>query len=68
MLIKETIEIDLSDDPNNPKIIRLGNLLTKNEIWEFISILKEKQEIFTWSYADMPKLDPNLVVHNLGIK
>jgi len=32
MLIKETIEIDLSDDPNNPKIIRLGNLLTKNEI------------------------------------
>lgn len=24
--------------------------------------------IFAWSYADILGLDPNLVVHNLGIK
>lgn len=42
MLIEETIEVDLSDDPNNPKIIQLGKSLTKKEIKEFIIILNEK--------------------------
>lgn len=31
-LIEETIEVDLSDDPNNPKIIQLGKSLNKDEI------------------------------------
>jgi len=68
MLIEETIEVDLSDDSSNPKIVQLGKSLTKNERQEFVSILKERQKIFMWSYADMLGLDPNLVVHNLGIK
>ena len=42
MLIKETIEVDLSDDSKNPKIIQLGKSLTKKERKEFIIILKEK--------------------------
>ena len=31
MLIKKTIKVDLSDDPNNPKIIQLRKSLTKDE-------------------------------------
>lgn len=33
-----------------------------------MSILKERKKIFAWSYANIPRLDHNFVVHNLGIK
>lgn len=68
MLIEETIKVDLSNEPSNPKIIQLGKPLNENERKEFITIFKEKKEIFVWSYVNMPGLDPNLVVHNLNIK
>lgn len=42
MLIEETIDIDLSDDPRNPKVIQLGKSLNKDERKEFITLLKEK--------------------------
>jgi len=32
MLTEETIEVDLSDDPNNTKIIKLGKFLNEREI------------------------------------
>ena len=32
-----------------------------------IEILKEYQEIFAWSYADMPGLDSSIVEHNLPL-
>jgi len=31
MLIEETIKVDLSDDPKNPKIIQLRKSSTENE-------------------------------------
>ena len=30
-----------------------------------ISLLKEFTEVFTWSYEDMPGINPNIVQHRL---
>jgi len=40
MLIEEIIDVDLSDDPNNMKIIQLGKSLSEKERDIFMSILK----------------------------
>jgi len=40
MLLEQTIEVDLSDDPNNLNIIKLGKSLNEDEILEFVSTLK----------------------------
>jgi len=42
MLIEETIEIDLNNEYDSPKIIQLGKSLTKDERKKFITILKKK--------------------------
>ena len=31
MLIEETIDVDLSDDPNNPNIVQLGKYLNEKK-------------------------------------
>ena len=35
---------------------------------EFIALLKELQEIFAWSYQDMPELDTKIIVRRIPIK
>lgn len=68
MLVEETLVVDLSDDPKNPKIVKLGKYLNKKEKNIFITILKEKQKVLAWYYVDMPGKNSKLVIHNLGMK
>jgi len=42
IVIEETIDVNISDDPIKPKIIQLGKYLTEKEKESFISIIKEK--------------------------
>jgi len=68
MLIEETIEVDIGEDPNKPHIVLLGKILNQKEQEQFIKLLKRYIKFFTWTYSDMPRLDPNLVVHNLVLE
>ena len=34
----------------------------------YIELLSEYKDVFTWSYKEMPELDPKVVVHNLAVK
>lgn len=53
--------------PENPHIIHLASLLTLEEQPKFIEFFQKRQINFAWSYADMPGLDPDLVMHHLTV-
>lgn len=42
-------------------------MIFNNEKSNFISLLKEYINVFTWSYIDMPVLNTNIVVHKLPL-
>ena len=34
---------------------------------EMIALFKEYMDVFTWSYKEMPGLDPNIVAHKIPL-
>ncbi|GLJ30928.1 hypothetical protein SUGI_0616090 [Cryptomeria japonica] len=67
LLVEMTKEINLGT-PDNPKVIHFAASLSKQEKIDFINFFLEKKISFAWSYADMPGLDPELVLHHLPLK
>lgn len=66
LLIKETNSINMGIE-DIPKNVLIAKSLTEQEKQDFINFLTEVKINFTWSYVDMPGLDPELVVHNLDV-
>ncbi|GLJ16865.1 hypothetical protein SUGI_0290680 [Cryptomeria japonica] len=64
ILIEETKEYNVGT-PENPHLIHLASLFTPEEQPKFIEFFQKHQINFAWSYADMPGLDPDLVMHHL---
>ncbi|CAB4278491.1 unnamed protein product [Prunus armeniaca] len=52
---------------DGPKPIFVSASSTQQELEEYTQLLQEYQDVFAWSYQDMPGLDPNVAVHKLGI-
>lgn len=65
MHVEGLVEVNLSDDSKHPKVIYLGDILTKFECILAMSLLIKYQKIFAFYYEDMSGLDPNLVMHNI---
>lgn len=59
------VKINISNDPENPKIVYINDILNKFDHDLAKSILVECCKFFTFSYDDMLGLDPNLVVHKI---
>ncbi|XP_056169085.1 uncharacterized protein LOC130138612 [Syzygium oleosum] len=59
-----TITINLGDS-ENVREIKIGAGLSKIKIRRMVDLLKEYQDVFAWSYADMPGLDREIVEHAL---
>ena len=49
-----------------PKFISTS--LFNEDKGKYMSLLSECMDIFAWSYKEMPRLDPKVVVHHLAIK
>lgn len=52
----------------NPKPIFISETLTTAEREDFVALIWEYIGIFTWSYKNMPGLDPQVTMHRLNIK
>lgn len=50
-----------------PKIIKLGANLSPEEQTTLVALLMEFADVFAWTYVDMPRLDPSIVVHHLVV-
>ena len=66
--IEEIEVVNLADEGENKKHVRIGVNCPKDLKHELIALLKEFREIFAWSYQDMPGLDTEIVVHRIPVK
>ena len=64
-LIEPILEtINLGND-ENPHIIKIGSTLNGKERKDIQELLVEFQEVFAWSYEDIPKIDPKIAQHHI---
>ena len=66
--IEETEVINLANEGENEKPVKIGVNFPKDLKPELIVLLKEFIEIFAWSYQDMLGLDTKIVVHKIQVK
>ena len=66
--IEETDVINLTKEGEKEKLVKIGVNFPKDMKDELIALLKWFEEIFAWSYQDMPRLDTKIVVHKISIK
>ncbi|KAG9458181.1 hypothetical protein H6P81_002689 [Aristolochia fimbriata] len=50
-----------------PRTTFLSASLSSKEEVEYMSLLREYHDIFTWNYTEMPGLDPRVAVHKLAV-
>ena len=60
--------INLTDEGENEKPIKIGVNFPRDMKPKLIALLKEFREFFAWSYQDMPGLDTEIVVHKILVK
>ena len=56
--------INLGND-ENPRLIKIGSTLNEKERKDLQELLMEFQEVFAWSYEDMPESDPDIAQHHI---
>ncbi|KAL0339162.1 UNVERIFIED_CONTAM: Transposon Tf2-12 polyprotein [Sesamum angustifolium] len=61
--IDELKEVNLGDI-ENPRPIYISASLTHEEEGTYIALLHEFEDVFAWSYKEMPRLDPKIAVHH----
>jgi hypothetical protein len=61
--ISPTIKINISIKDGIVEEIIIGAACTPQEIVAYKSLFQEYRDIFTWSYTEMPGLDPSIVEH-----
>ncbi|KAH7834736.1 hypothetical protein Vadar_019075 [Vaccinium darrowii] len=63
---EEVISINLKNE-NNPHMVQIGSGLTPEEFKAHSDLLKEFEDVFAWSHADMPGIDPEIVEHRIPL-
>ncbi|PKI55959.1 hypothetical protein CRG98_023650 [Punica granatum] len=59
-VIADEINVGTEEEP---RTLKIRTALDPTQRTRMIDFLKEYQEVFAWSYADMPGLDPSIVEH-----
>jgi hypothetical protein len=60
--------IDLSSDPSVQRPVSISASLSASERTQLVALLKEYQDVFSWQYNEMPRIDPTLVAHSLNVE
>ena len=60
-VISETTLVNISRDPNIIENIFNGNECSLEEIQSYTDLFIEFQDVFTWSYEEMPRIDPSII-------
>ena len=64
-IISPTISIDISHTPGKIENINIGADCSLEEILIYTNLFKEFRDVFTWSYEEMPGIDPRIVEHEI---
>ena len=63
--ISPTILINISHDPVKIKNVYIGAECSHAEIQEYTELFKEFHDVFSWTYKEMPGIDPRIVEHEI---
>ena len=63
--ISPTIKIDISTNSEIIEEIMLGTSCSPEGVDAYTTLFQEFHDIFTWSYTEMPSLDPSIVEHHI---
>ena len=63
--MEPTFEIINLGNDENSHLIKIGSTLNKKERKDLKDLLIEFQEVFAWSYEDMPGIDPKIAQHHI---
>jgi hypothetical protein len=63
--IAETIPIDISKTPSIMENIFVGADCSPEEIQIYTDLFKEFCDVFSWSYEEMPGIDPRIVENEI---
>ena len=63
--ISKTITIDILVKPDIVETIAIGDNCSPEEVTLYKALFKEFRNIFAWSYEEMPRIDPRIVVHEI---
>ena len=63
---EETELVDLGTD-NEKKEVKVGMGMTAPICEELVALLRDYQDVFAWSYQDMPGLSHDIVQHRLPL-
>jgi len=61
----EKLEVINLENEQEKKELKIGTLVTTEERNKLVSLLREYADVFTWTYANMPGLDTDIVVHKI---
>ena len=64
---KEELELINVGTGHNKRELKIGKLIFAGLRSELVALLQEYVVVFAWSYADMPGLDTDVVVHKLPL-
>ena len=63
--ITEVINLRIEEEK---KEVKIGITLSSATRKELIDLLQDYNDVFAWSYQDMPGLDTDIVVHRLPLR
>ena len=63
--ITEAVNLEIEEEK---KEVKIGTTLSPVTRKELIDLLQDYNDVFAWSYQDMPGLDTDIVVHQLPLK
>ena len=63
--ITQTQPIDISVKPGIVEHIHMRVTCTPKEVQLYTALFREFRDVFTWSYEEMPYIDPSIVVHEI---
>ena len=65
---QETTEAVNLGTEKEKKEVKIGTTLSSTTRNELIDLLQDYNDVFAWSYQDMPGLDTDIVVHRLPLR
>jgi hypothetical protein len=63
--ISPTIKIDISIKNGIVEEITIGAACTPREITAYKALFQEYRDIFSWTYTEIPGLDPSIIEHRI---
>ena len=63
--ITQMMPIDISIKPGVIEHVHIGVSCYLDEIKTYTRLFQEFYDVFTWSYEEMPNIDPSIVVHEI---